>query len=207
MMSKKMLRRLLSALAVSALPALAFAQGADDDDETIEEIVVTGTGVARTTFETPQSVVQFSEEDFRQMQFNSQADILTQLPGVARKTANVVLGEIYNSPDGVVVDTHVGRISKKLGLTDQKDPVKIEKQLSLDELADLGCTTPVLPGVMPLLNPATVVRWNTDKSYLADLEAAGIPTVLVSTGRDLTELVCPPRSMFVNFPMGKGARR
>ncbi len=34
------------------------------------------------------------------------------------------------------------------------------------------------------------------------VEAAGIPTVLVSTGRDLTELVCPPRSMFVNFPMG-----
>jgi D-proline reductase (dithiol) PrdB len=34
------------------------------------------------------------------------------------------------------------------------------------------------------------------------IEAAGIPTVLVSTGRDLTELVCPPRSLFVNFPMG-----
>jgi outer membrane receptor protein involved in Fe transport len=83
MMSKKMLQCLLSALAVSALPTLVFAQGAEDDDEAIEEIVVTGTGVARTTFETPQSVVQFSEEDFRQMQFNSQADILTQLPGVS----------------------------------------------------------------------------------------------------------------------------
>ncbi len=34
------------------------------------------------------------------------------------------------------------------------------------------------------------------------IEAAGIPTVLVSTGRDLTELVCPPRSLFVNYPMG-----
>ncbi len=34
------------------------------------------------------------------------------------------------------------------------------------------------------------------------IEASGIPTVLVSTGRDLTELVCPPRSLFVNFPMG-----
>ncbi len=34
------------------------------------------------------------------------------------------------------------------------------------------------------------------------IEAAGIPTMLVSTGRDLTELVCPPRSLFVNFPMG-----
>ncbi len=65
-----------------ALPATGMAQE-EGDGATIEEIVVTGTGVARTTFETPQSVVQFSEEDFRQMQFNSQADILTQLPGVS----------------------------------------------------------------------------------------------------------------------------
>jgi len=55
---------------------------------------------------------------------------LVKVPGVGRKTANVVLGEIWNKPDGVVVDTHVGRISRKLGLTDQKDPVKAEKQLS-----------------------------------------------------------------------------
>jgi endonuclease-3 len=55
---------------------------------------------------------------------------LVKVPGAGRKTANVVLGEIWNTPDGVVVDTHVGRISKKLGLTDQKDPVKIEKQLN-----------------------------------------------------------------------------
>ena len=55
---------------------------------------------------------------------------LVKVPGAGRKTANVVLGEIWNNPDGVVVDTHVGRISKKLGLTDQKDPVKIERQLN-----------------------------------------------------------------------------
>lgn len=73
---------LLVAAAFLAVPAIGVAQG-ESDDEAIEEIVVTGTGVARTTFETPQSVVQFSEEDFRQMQFNSQADILTQLPGVS----------------------------------------------------------------------------------------------------------------------------
>ena len=59
---------------------------------------------------------------------------LVKLPGVGRKTANVVLGEIYNRPEGVVVDTHVGRISKKLGLTDQTDPVKVETQLG--ELMD-----------------------------------------------------------------------
>jgi endonuclease-3 len=55
---------------------------------------------------------------------------MVKVPGCGRKTANVVLGEVYNNPDGVVVDTHVGRISKKLGLTDQTDPVKIEKQLN-----------------------------------------------------------------------------
>ena len=55
---------------------------------------------------------------------------LVKLPGVGRKTANVVLGEVFNKPEGVVVDTHVGRISKKLGLTDQTDPVKAERQLS-----------------------------------------------------------------------------
>jgi len=57
-------------------------------------------------------------------------DALRQLPGVGRKTANVVLGEIWNRPEGVVVDTHVGRISFKLGLTDQTDPVKVEAQLA-----------------------------------------------------------------------------
>ncbi len=55
---------------------------------------------------------------------------LVKLPGVGRKTANVVLGEIWNKPEGVVVDTHVGRIAYKLGLTDQTDPGKIETQLA-----------------------------------------------------------------------------
>jgi len=55
---------------------------------------------------------------------------MVRLPGVGRKTANVVLGEAYDAPDGVVVDTHVARISWKLGLTDQKDPDKIERQLN-----------------------------------------------------------------------------
>ena len=57
-------------------------------------------------------------------------DEMVTLPGVGRKTANVVLGNVFNTPDGVVVDTHVSRISRKLGLTDQKDPNKIERQLN-----------------------------------------------------------------------------
>jgi endonuclease III len=50
---------------------------------------------------------------------------LTALPGIGRKTANVVLGSAFGIP-GLVVDTHVGRIVQRLGLTKEKDPVKIE---------------------------------------------------------------------------------
>jgi len=55
-------------------------------------------------------------------------DLLT-LNGVARKTANVVLGEIYHVADGITVDTHVKRLAKRLGLTSQTDPAKVEKDL------------------------------------------------------------------------------
>lgn len=51
------------------------------------------------------------------------------IPGVARKTANVVLGAAYGIPSGVVVDTHVQRIAQRLDLTKERDPVKIEKDL------------------------------------------------------------------------------
>jgi endonuclease-3 len=50
---------------------------------------------------------------------------LVALPGIGRKTANVVLGNAFGIP-GIVVDTHVGRIAQRLGLTQEKDPVKIE---------------------------------------------------------------------------------
>lgn len=56
-------------------------------------------------------------------------EALVKLPGVGRKTANVVLGTAFGLPTGVVVDTHVGRISQRLGLTKAKDPVKIEQDL------------------------------------------------------------------------------
>ncbi|MBK7513851.1 MAG: endonuclease III [Chloracidobacterium sp.] len=57
-------------------------------------------------------------------------DELLTLGGVARKTANVVLGNAFGIASGVVVDTHVGRLSQRLGLTDEKAPEKIEKDLS-----------------------------------------------------------------------------
>lgn len=54
---------------------------------------------------------------------------LLKLPGIGRKTANVILGVGYNIPAGIVVDTHVKRISKLLGLTGEENPDKIEKDL------------------------------------------------------------------------------
>lgn len=57
-------------------------------------------------------------------------DDLLRLPGVGRKTANLILGDVYNTPGVVVADTHCIRISGKLGLTDgTKDPAKVEQQL------------------------------------------------------------------------------
>jgi endonuclease III len=54
---------------------------------------------------------------------------LVLLPGVGRKTANVILGNAFNASEGVVVDTHVGRLSVRLGLTNEMDPVKVEQVL------------------------------------------------------------------------------
>ncbi len=59
---------------------------------------------------------------------NDMAELLT-LPGVARKTANVVMGNAYGHAEGVVVDTHVKRLSQRLGLTSETTPVKIERDL------------------------------------------------------------------------------
>lgn len=56
-------------------------------------------------------------------------EALLKLPGVGRKTANLLLGDLYGKEGAVVVDTHCIRICNKLGLVDSKDPVKIEQQL------------------------------------------------------------------------------
>jgi endonuclease-3 len=54
---------------------------------------------------------------------------LVALPGVGRKTANVVLGNAFGTNEGIVVDTHVRRVSGRLGLTESSDPVNIEQEL------------------------------------------------------------------------------
>jgi endonuclease III len=60
----------------------------------------------------------------------SRMEDLEDLPGVGRKTANVVLGNAFGLNEGVVVDTHVGRLARRLGLTRHTDPVKVEKDLA-----------------------------------------------------------------------------
>ncbi len=56
---------------------------------------------------------------------------LVALPGVGRKTANVILGNAFGKDEGFVVDTHVGRVSRRLGFTRQTDPVRVEEDLNL----------------------------------------------------------------------------
>ena len=58
-------------------------------------------------------------------------DALLRLPGVGRKTANLLLGDLYGQPGSIVCDTHCIRICGRLGLTHSKDPVKVENQLRL----------------------------------------------------------------------------
>ncbi len=54
---------------------------------------------------------------------------IVKLPGVARKTGNIVLGNAYGVVEGIAVDTHVRRVAQRLGFTDQKDPDKVERNL------------------------------------------------------------------------------
>ena len=57
-------------------------------------------------------------------------EALLKLPGVGRKTANVVLGNAFGKDEGFVVDTHVGRLTRRMGFTRQSDPVKVEQDLN-----------------------------------------------------------------------------
>lgn len=74
---------------------------------------------------------------------------LTSLPGVGRKTANLIMGDVFHAPSSVVTDTHLIRISNRIGLVDTKDPKKVEfelrKLLSPDESNDF-CHRTVLHG-------------------------------------------------------------
>jgi len=103
------------------------AEMAVANSEELEELVHS-TGFYKNK---AKSIRQASEQLIRNFQGrvpDRMEDLLT-LPGVARKTANVILGTWFNKAEGVVVDTHVKRLSGLLGLTDKTDPNQIEKDL------------------------------------------------------------------------------
>ncbi len=104
--------------------AKAFAQAERSD---IEELIHS-TGFFRNKAKHIQGACQKIIRDFGGTVPQTMPELLT-LPGVARKTANVVLAHAFGINAGVTVDTHVKRLSKRLGLTEQTDPVRIEKDL------------------------------------------------------------------------------
>jgi len=92
------------------------------------ELEIRSTGFFRNKAKNIQGACQRIERDFRGT-VPATMEELVELPGVGRKTANVVLGTAFGRAEGVVVDTHVRRISRRLGLTKETDPEKIERDL------------------------------------------------------------------------------
>jgi endonuclease-3 len=90
---------------------------------------IRSTGFYRNKAKNIQSACQKIIDDFNG-EIPRDIDQLLTLNGVARKTANVVLGNAFGKASGVVVDTHVRRLSNRLGLTKQQNPVKIEQDLN-----------------------------------------------------------------------------
>jgi endonuclease-3 len=104
--------------------ALALASADREELETL----IRSTGFYRNKAKNIQGACQKIIDDFNG-EVPKQMEALLTLPGVARKTANVVLAHAYGIIEGVTVDTHVKRLSNRLGLTTHTDPVKIERDL------------------------------------------------------------------------------
>lgn len=92
------------------------------------EEIVRPTGFYRNKAKNIQAACQMIVTEFRG-EVPQQMEKLVQLPGVARKTANVVSANAFGINQGVTVDTHVKRLSQRLGLTENKDPIRIERDL------------------------------------------------------------------------------
>ena len=95
--------------------------------ESVEKLVKS-TGFFRNKAKNLRGTAKGVVENFGGEVPRTMEELLT-LPGVARKTANVVLSVAYGIADGIVVDTHVKRITNRLGITVQTDPVKVEREL------------------------------------------------------------------------------
>lgn len=100
---------------------------ANADREELESII-RSTGFYRNKAKNIQGACQKIVSEFGG-EVPKQMEKLLSLPGVARKTANVVLAHAFGINQGVTVDTHVKRLSARLGLTEETDPVKIERNL------------------------------------------------------------------------------
>ena len=100
---------------------------AEADLETLEQ-EIRSTGFYRNKAKSIKNACIAIVQNFKGKVPDTMEELLT-LAGVARKTANVVLGNAYGKNEGVVVDTHVGRLSNRMGLTRQTDPKKIELDL------------------------------------------------------------------------------
>ncbi len=103
--------------------ARAFAEASLDE---LEE-AIRSTGFFRNKARSIQACCRILHERFGG-EVPASLEALVQLPGIGRKTANVILGNSFGIP-GIVVDTHVGRVTQRLGLTKHKDPEKIEFDL------------------------------------------------------------------------------
>lgn len=103
------------------------ADYADADPEVLEQ-EIRSTGFYRNKTKSIIGAARMILNDFDGKVPKTMAEIL-RLPGVQRKTANVVLSEAYGVIDGIAVDTHVRRLAQRLGLTGHQDPEKIERDL------------------------------------------------------------------------------
>jgi endonuclease-3 len=92
------------------------------------ERIIKSTGFFRNKAKNLVGAARVLQEDF-DGELPQTMEALLTLPGVARKTANVVLGTAFGKNEGMVVDTHIARLSRRLGLTRQSEPVKIERDL------------------------------------------------------------------------------
>ncbi|MCL2568109.1 MAG: endonuclease III [Oscillospiraceae bacterium] len=102
----------------------SFAEGPVEDVERL----VHSTGFYRAKARDIVAAAQMLITQFNSKVPDNMNDLL-KLPGVGRKTANLILGDIYKTPGSVVVDTHCIRITNRMGLVDTKDPAKIETEL------------------------------------------------------------------------------
>ncbi len=100
---------------------------ADAPIETVEELIKS-TGFFRNKAKAIRGASRRVADEHGGEVPRTMAAMLT-LPGVARKTANVVLGTAYRIPTGITIDTHAGRVARRLGLTTANDPQKVEEEL------------------------------------------------------------------------------